>query len=194
MRRVFLDIGAYNGITTTQVLASTYRFDRFYCFEPQAFLCQQIRQIHDPRITVCQYGLGKTTGPATFYRGSTLAGASIYPGKRFRGPVRELDGDLVAAGEWFREHLSDDDIVIARMNCEGAECDILEDLFASGEYRKLSGLAVVFDIQKVPGHGAREGAVRERLSQIPKVFIMTDKESDRWGDAYLERWMSEVWT
>lgn len=192
MRRIFLDIGAHDGRTTRSVLAFPYRFDHVFCFEPQPFLCQQIRQIADPRVTACEFGLGATTGPVTLYRGGRLDSASLYATKRFHGPVRTEPVHLVRASEWFAWHLLEDDFVVARMNCEGAEVDILEDLFASGEIRKLHGLAVVFDIQKVAGQEHRETAIRAQLPRIPRVFVLTDRDARRLGADYLATWMRVI--
>jgi hypothetical protein len=139
------------------------------------------------------FGLGNTTGIVPFYRGHRLASASIYREKRFRGAVRESQVALVSASEWFRQHLAAPDTVVMRMNCEGAECDILENLCASGEIRKVQGLAVAWDIRKVAGQEARGEAIRATVTAcVPKLFTLQEHRAKQMGAAYLHRWMTTI--
>src|SRR5437016_5446147 len=44
---------------------------------------------------------------------------------------------FVRASDWFRANGTKDDTVFIKLNCEGCECDIIEDVFESGEYKKV---------------------------------------------------------
>ena len=71
---------------------------------------------------------------------------------------------LVRASDWFRENLKTDDVVYAKLNCEGSECDILDDLLDSGELGKLRSALVFLDVQKIPSQAHRASEVKARLS------------------------------
>lgn len=199
--RVFLDVGAYTGDVTRLVLHGNYGFDRVYAFEPQLALCETIRGIVDPRLTVCPFGLWDRTGTFPFYvvLDSKRTGGSVYADKIQPRASQVLSAEFVSASEWFRAHLRDDETVILKMNCEGAECAILDDLFQSGEARKLHGVAVAFDVRKVPSEAHREAATRERLAQVPglRVYVLEERECyrkvKRHGvHAFLDHWMAQV--
>jgi hypothetical protein len=91
----------------------------------------------------------------------------MFEGKALTGTA--VDAEFRDAAVWFREHLSSDDEVVVKVNCEGAECDLLDHLVASGELAKVDELVVHFDVRKVPGQEHREAETRARLdaARIP---------------------------
>ena len=103
-----------------------------------------------------------------------MGSLSSYKTKRFYGEPRAMLGNMVRASDWFREHLTTDDHVVMQINAEGSECDVLEDLFATEEWKKVHGLCVIFDIRKVPPEAHRQRAVEALLPQIPKVFVASE--------------------
>ena len=165
--RIFLDIGAWNGDTTLLVLKSKHEFDKIYCFEPQLNLCEEIRKIDNPKIVVEEFGLWNKNCKTPVYmyankRGRKNDGASVYEDKI---PVekKSVEVRMVKASEWFANNINDDDFVVLKMNCEGAECDILDDLMDSGEFSKVDALLVDFDVRKIPSQRHREVELMERL-------------------------------
>ncbi len=50
-----------------------------------------------------------------------------------------------------------------KVNCEGAECDLLDRLLESGELKKVDHLLVQFDIEKIPSMSHRAKETRARL-------------------------------
>jgi hypothetical protein len=69
----------------------------------------------------------------------------------------------VRASDWFRDHLTETDEVYLKLNCEGCEVDIIEDLLDSNEYRKITSLGVAFDVWKIPSQCGREIEIKRRL-------------------------------
>lgn len=165
--KVFLDVGAHQGETVRAVRDPKYRFDRIYCFEP-ASACWQALEAEaaaDPRVTLLRYGLWRRTCELPLYEPGS-AGASLFEDK-FTGSHRTGTVQpcrFVRATEWLRENLTDRDEVFMKLNCEGAECDIVEDLLDSGEFGRLRAVMIDFDIRKVPSLRHREAEVRSRLA------------------------------
>ena len=52
---------------------------------------------------------------------------------------------------------------MVKINCEGAECDVLDRLLEAGELAKVDELLVHFDVRKVPSLRGREAPTRARL-------------------------------
>ncbi|MFA4890700.1 MAG: FkbM family methyltransferase [Candidatus Paceibacterota bacterium] len=179
--RIFLDVGAYTGDTAKAVLSSKHYFDKIYCFEPQIELCEMIREINNSKITVCEYGLWNKTCGSRLYWTNRKNGATIYKNKFIKkadSEIKSLDGKFVKASDWFRDNLKYDDYVVMKINCEGAECDILDDLFESGEYKKLNALMVDFDVRKIPTETHREQEIREKLKMYKIPSLITVEKED----------------
>ena len=50
-----------------------------------------------------------------------------------------------------------------KLNCEGAEADIVEDLLESGELARVRSVMIDPDVRKIPSQAHRERELRERL-------------------------------
>lgn len=196
--KIFLDVGAYMGEVAKAVETSVHSFDKIYCFEPQLSLCEIIKKIPNDKITVCKFGLWNNDCVKPLYSGSRKDGASIYSDKIGILSNNITECRFVKASSWFAENIKSDDYVVLKLNCEGAECDILDDLFQSGEYKKISALMVDFDVRKFPSQQSREKEIREKLIKynIPSVFTTGGEEESKFGKTlhncyYLKR---EEWT
>jgi hypothetical protein len=88
-------------------------------------------------------------------------GASLYEAKRLSTATAEVE--LREAGRWFFDNVSTDDEVVMKLNCEGAECELLDHLIASGELSKVDELLIHFDVRKVDGLQDREHTTRRAL-------------------------------
>jgi hypothetical protein len=62
-----------------------------------------------------------------------------------------------------RANLGPDEEVYLKLNCEGAEFDIVEDLLDSGELARVSSVMIDPDVRKVPSRAHREREVVARL-------------------------------
>ncbi len=96
-------------------------------------------------------------------------GASVVPD--FRNPQpngRSTECRFVRASEWIRWNVSDGDWVVLKMNCEGCECDILDDLLDSGEWRKLAHVLCDFDVRKSPSQAHRRA---DTLAKVGRMGI-----------------------
>jgi FkbM family methyltransferase len=158
--RIFLDVGAHTGETLRAVVDPRYRFDRIVCFEPAAWCIERLARFRHPQLEVAPFGLWKETGSRILHDPGTV-GASIFEDKR-RSTTTQV-AEFVRATEWFAENVRAEDTVFLKLNCEGAECDILEDLIDSGEIRKADHILVHFDVRKVPSQQHRERQVKARL-------------------------------
>lgn len=173
-KRIFLDVGAHIGTTLAIALESKYKFDKIFCFEPVIECCDRLRKHKDERITICEYGLWDKNCIKKLYKpGST--GASLFKDK-FTREVGSVDIKLVRASEWFSHNLNMVDEVYLKMNCEGAECVILDDLINSGEYKKIKVLMVDFDVRKILSQKHLMAEMKAKLNKlnIPKVFYIDE--------------------
>ena len=71
---------------------------------------------------------------------------------------------FVRASEFFAEHIAADDLVVMKLNCEGSECDIMNDLIDTGEVSKIDDVMIDFDVRKYPNHAHEEPALMQRMA------------------------------
>ncbi len=160
--KVFLDVGAHNGATLDAVRDPKYAFDRIYCFEPARACWPALEAVRDDRVAVCRFGLWHETAERELYDPGSV-GASIFADK-FRDERRRETARFVRATEWFRDNLGPDDEIYLKLNCEGAEVDIVEDLLDSGELARVKSVMIDPDVRKIPSQAHREQELRVRLA------------------------------
>ena len=176
--KIFLDVGAHIGQTLEVALEKKYSFGKIYCFEPVRQYWGVLKKNQDDRIVICEYGLWNENCTKKIYAPKSM-GASLFDDK-FNGAVESQNIKLVSASNWFRQYLKKDDQVYLKLNCEGAECAILDDLIKSNEYQKIDVLMVDFDVRKIPSqkHLVDEMKAKVLKLGIPQVFYI-DKNPRR---------------
>jgi FkbM family methyltransferase len=186
--RVFLDVGAHVGETLKPALDSRYQFDRIVCFEPVQSCCAILEKLADWRVEICRFGLWNETSRRPIY-GAGAIGATLFGNPEQSGQAEFVD--LRKASDWFQEHMSDDDEVYLKLNCEGSECDILDDLLDSEEIGKVTSILVDFDVRKVPSLAHREPEVRERLegAGYSNVLCLKERYKGPTHTATVENWL-----
>ena len=178
--KIFLDVGAHAGETAKAVLTSKHHFDKIYCFEPQKKIINELKQIESEKVIINNYGLFNTNCKKNVYYKDRTDGGSMYRDK-FKKILNTEECDFVSASEWFAENIKDEDDVTLKINCEGAECDIMDDLFSSEEYKKITALIIDFDVRKIKSQKHREQEIREKIktSNIPLVFMLGSEELNK---------------
>jgi len=151
--KIFLDVGAHEGQSLAALFDPKYGFDKIFVFEPVKSLHPKLNKLAQGRrnVTLLDYGLWNKNAEEKIYSPGTLAG-SIY------ATHHDVDRNafelcrFVSASEWFKTNINEGDEVYVKLNCEGAEADILLDLLNSGEIFKITNVMIDFDINKVTGN------------------------------------------
>lgn len=163
---IFLDVGSHEGQTLEEVTKPRYRFDRIYAFEPMAreFDILTERFGHLGNVALFNFGLADSSGRRDLYGTNDGMEASIYPEKLDTDETVVSRCSFVRASEFVAE-LPDVPIYV-KLNCEGAEVLILDDLIGSREIHRLANVMIDFDIRKVPGRDHEAAAVLRRLKSV----------------------------
>lgn len=171
--RIFVDIGAHYGESLAVALDPRWAFDRVYSLEPSRAAYRVLARNHDTRLKTERIGLSNSSRNATLY-GAGQLGGSVYADKKQKTDhLRTEIIELVKATDWFRKNIPEGSTVFVKLNCEGSEVDILEDLLDSGEVAKVAAFYVDFDIRKVPSQAHREDEVTKRLRESGVRFLST---------------------
>jgi len=164
MAKIFLDIGAHVGESAAAALDERHKFDKIHCFEPAKASYNKIKK--DARIVIHKFGLFNKTCILPLY-GAGSVGASVFKDKPIANRKNYLDErcNFIKASDWFSENVSANDYVVAKVNTEGAEIEILNDLLDTGEYDKINHLMISFDVSKIKGKEYLESELLSRLKK-----------------------------
>ncbi len=168
MRKIFLDVGGHLGQTLEEITKPGYHFDQIYCFEPmpREFAQLQARFSGCANVLLQNYGLADSTGSRCIYGTNADMGASIYQSKSdLDDPNIVTECAFVRASDFFRGEIEPDDLVVMKLNCEGSETIICNDLLDSGEIEKIANAMIDFDVRKIPERAGEERALLDRFRE-----------------------------
>lgn len=180
----FLDVGANTGQSLLAALEPEFGFDRIVCFEPAKACWPKLKSLADSRVRVERFGLWNRTCQQEIFQPGTK-GAGMWKKDRGLSDEKELC-EFRKASDWMRDHIAAGDVVYLKLNCEGAECDILDDLLDSGEFEKVTFVMVDFDVRKIAALKHRQDEVTARLVDYPFPRVATSREVMR-GDTHQDR-------
>ena len=176
--KVFLDVGANIGQTLAAVQEKD--FDRIYSFEPSKRCWGALEAMADERTTIERFGLwNKTIQAEIIDPGAKSGGMWLKSNRRADLPITKELCDFRRARDWFHENIKVGDHVYLKLNCEGCECDVLDDLLDSGEFEKVTFCLICFDIHKIAGMAYRrdETIVRLMTSYSSPRFMFSTEAS-----------------
>lgn len=141
-------------------------FERIVSFEPaaQCWPMLESEAVGDPRITIERFGLFNKQDCRTLYLPSGKGASLWWREMKHGGEPAAQPCSLMRASDWFAENLSPSDVVLAKINCEGSEVAILNDLLDSGEFGKVARALVRLDAMKIPEIAHEATALLARLA------------------------------
>lgn len=157
---VFLDIGGHAGETLQIALAPRWGLQRIHVFEPASSCWPLLDGLADHRTTVHRFGLWNSDTTLELHNPGAI-GASVMSDKDPTITTEVCTFRDVAG--WFTTHLAADDVVIAKINIEGAEVEVIDRLAASGHLSRIQSLFIHFDARKSPSRAHLVGQVRAQL-------------------------------
>jgi hypothetical protein len=185
MNKHFFDVGAHDGDTLDFFLDHNivYHGWNVWCFEPSpqfiSKLIEKSQSFGDKfKIKICPFGIGgkNTQLPLritecdlcnSFY--SDLDGPNIKKDIKY-----EVIGSIVSLSEFMKKFTTSSDEVVIKLDCEGAEFDILEDLLENQEL--LSRISTIY----VEFHGYHQPEREKKRAELEKKFTELKKPLHEW--------------
>jgi FkbM family methyltransferase len=168
MHKIFLDIGAHTGETLSEVRKPLYGFDRIVCFEPspRCFIELEALAAGDQRIEIYRFGLADGRQELLLY-GSGEDCASTLASELEASTMSSSETVLLEdASAWALQNLDPDDLIVAKLNCEGGEVAILHSWIRSGLIEIFYNVMITFDIRNFKSLRHQEGELRVQLRQL----------------------------
>lgn len=192
MSRIFLDVGANIGQSLAAALNRSLGMDRIVCFEPAPQCWPKLKAMADSRVTIEKFGLWNQTCEKPIFQPGTQ-GAGMW--KKDKGIIDETQVCAFRrASEWISANIADGDTVFLKLNCEGAECDILDDLLDSGEFAKVTYAMIDFDVRKIAAMKHRQAEIMARLEPygFPRVATSKQVMVGATHEARIKNWLRMV--
>ena len=97
-------------------------------------------------------------------RSTGTDGASVYGDKYDLIDKEHIEQiKLIEASQWILENTDITDIIVMKLNCEGSECDIIENLLNKNIYDRIAHIMIDFDVRKIPSQKHREHEILQLL-------------------------------
>jgi FkbM family methyltransferase len=191
---VFIDCGTHDGQSLDEAIKPEYGFARIYGFEPMPNqYAHLLEKYDDDRMTFFNHGLLDHTGTENIYGSNDICEASLYPTKRDVNPGVVTPCAMVEASEWFRQYIRAEDQTILKLNCEGAEIPVLNNLIDSGEIWKIDHIMLDFDCRYIAGNQHLEQEMLDRLASIGfNRYTLADDDPSRTHLQKMAHWLPVV--
>ena len=147
--KILIDCGASNGSAIVE-LDNTYGvFDKIYAIEPNPDNFSQIDSCN-PKIAKLEAAISTAYGNMKLYLSEQYDGSTLYPNK-LSGNINNdnfVEVQAIDFSHWLAKNVALGDHVVCKMDIEGAEFDVLEQLLKT---RKMN----LIDILLVEWHPSR---------------------------------------
>lgn len=167
--RIFLDVGSHHGQIIDRALNPAYEIDIVYAFEPSPECYEFLRSKYhmNKKIIILNFGLWKKTCEKILYNEGTQGGSILDDYKSgWDGFGKKTVCSFMNASDWFKSNLDSDGITFIKLNCEGCECDIINNLLDTGEFNKLKAMLIDYDVRKSPLQKWQERSLKKRLVKL----------------------------
>jgi FkbM family methyltransferase len=181
--RIFLDVGSHHGQTIELLLQPRFRINHIIGFDPSP-LCHDILERkfnQNPKVTIVKTGLWSKNCEMNLYNEGSQGGTIHADYQTTCNPEHRITRcKFTKASNWFRDNISGNDEVFLKLNCEGSECDILNDLIDTKEYNKVKATFIDFDVRKSPSQKHKEKELLKRIKIMEINNLHTYMGSNRY--------------
>ena len=183
---IFIEIGAHHGQSLEVALNPKYAFKQFILFEPSSEANKYLKLFKDPRIKIFHFGLSDKDEETELIN-SGAVGASIFPNK-FNGKILPKEKiSLKNASRILGPFLYEQKVFI-RINCEGSEVSILQDLLKSKLLNANHSILVDFDIIRFnPSFSIK--SLLKKLSKSKVRYYQGDHFKEKYTKASVREWL-----
>lgn len=155
-RFAFLDVGAHRGQSAEVALGPLFRFQRVVSFEPDPACVELMRgkyreEIETGRFHVIEGALGSRNGERVLVGENEGGGATVLEAASRDGAATSIVCREFDVAEILRQLADESFTVFIKLNCEGAEVEILDRICHARLGSVVRGIMVDFDIVKYAG-------------------------------------------
>ena len=175
MQNTLIDIGAHFGEALEETLRPIYNIDRVYAIEPSSVAIKKISRFKDNRLKIHPIAVSNYNGKATLFSAGSVGG-SLFPDKQRHWKNTEVI-DVFKFSEWAFSNLNRTENIFIKINAEGSELFILEEITKICKEFKVKSILLSIDIEKVPSLLRYKDELHKLILDFPApITIREDKE------------------
>jgi FkbM family methyltransferase len=148
MENLFLDIGAHTGEALEEALRPIYKINRVYAIEPSKFGIYKLTKFKDTRVKIFSSAVSNYNGVASLYAAGSVGGSLFSDKHRHWKNVETVQ--VKKFSDWAIANLSSSYNIYIKINVEGSEFFILQEILLIYEKFRIKSILLSIDIYKVP--------------------------------------------
>ena len=169
MRKIFIDCGGHDGCSI-RMFDETYKdaddFERF-SFEPNPKFKKHYTNL---KTTLIPFAVHNYSGVCNFYiqTSEVSAGSSVEKRKKNLSKWYQIETKCIRLSDFIKNNFETTDYIILKLDIEGLEYDVLEDLFNTDTILLINELYIEFHYEnlKIPNIENRHFKLLNKLSCI----------------------------
>lgn len=175
MQNVFLDIGAHFGEALETALRPVYKIDCVYAIEPSSIAIKKLSKFKDKRLKIYPIAVSNFSGEASLFSAGAVGGG-LFPDKDRHWKNTEFV-NVFKFSEWATCNLNRSDNIFIKINVEGSELFILQEIVKIYKQLNIKSILLSIDIGKVPSLSKYKDELYKLIENFPvSITIREDKE------------------
>jgi len=183
VRKVYLDCGAWRGVTVKKFIEKRSNQFDIYAFECHPQFTHRLARI--PSINTIMRAVWVKDEELTFYPGKTTKNPRVckkwsHSGTLLKEKTRGIDQhksfkvQAIDFSKWITTNLSKDDYIICKLNIEGAEYEVLNHLLNTKVISYINKLYVDWHYDKIKMNKKDHNKLLAKVTAKIKVGIWSD--------------------
>jgi FkbM family methyltransferase len=148
MKNLLIDIGAHTGEALEEALRPIYKIDKVYAIEPSQFGLTNLAKFKDERIKIFPLAVSNYKGISKLFAAGSVGGGLFADKKRHWNKVEKVE--VLEFSDWATSNLNSSDNIYVKINVEGSEFFILQEIFKIHDLFNFKSILLSIDIYKVP--------------------------------------------
>ena len=181
--KIFLDLGAHIGESLEIAMKSKYSFDRLLEIEPSSHARKILKKYRDSRIEILPIGFGSNDKKVILY-GAGSVGASIHYDKTPWWSKNETV-QIVKFSTWYKSNIKKTDLVYLKINIEGAENEIIDEILLLKDF-EIQSVLISFDVEKVPSLKEMKNELNDKLNSFKGIKLWRERTKDFQVEEWLD--------
>jgi FkbM family methyltransferase len=176
MQNVLLDIGAHFGEALEETLRPIYKINRVYAIEPSSVGIKKLSRFKDKRLKIYPIAVSNYNGKANLFSAGSVGGG-LFSDKQRHWKNTEIV-NVFKFSEWALRSLNKNENIFIKINVEGSELFILQEIKKICKNFKIKSILLSIDIEKVPSLLRYKDDLHKLILDFPvQITIREDKET-----------------
>lgn len=153
MKKILIDCGASNGAAIDDLMDIYGAFDLVYAIEPNPESLNCLREKKFPfEVVYLQNLVCSCDGVMKLFIGNDPTESSIFLEKRTGNLTSDnyIEVECLNFSKWLEQQFCDQsNRIVCKMDIEGAEFDVLEDIIRTSQYKKIDEFLVEWHVSRL---------------------------------------------